>query len=251
MINDLTNIVFGSRLWKSVFRHGWPSTPKNQQMVTFTNVFLHLHAVKSKVRSMRMTTTFWLGTTTTVLFALLTITGIALMFYYIPSTAQAYDNMKDLEFAVSFGMIIRNMHRWSAHLMVLFTFLHMCRVFYAGSYKAPREFNWVIGVILLVLTLLLSFTGYLLPWDQLAIWAITVGANMAKYAPFVGPQIKFALLGGNLVGQNALLRFYVLHTIVLPLSVLVLLAIHFWRIRKDGGIGDPNEPVSSNLRFDS
>jgi quinol-cytochrome oxidoreductase complex cytochrome b subunit len=198
---------------------------------------------------MRMNTTFWLGGISLMLFALLSITGIVLMFYYIPSTGLAYDNMKDLEFAVSFGMLIRNMHRWSAHMMVLFVFLHMCRVFYAGSYKAPREFNWVIGVILAVCTMLLSFTGYLLPWDQLALWAITVGSNMAKYAPFVGPDIKFGLLGGNLVGQNALIRFYVLHCIVLPLAVLVLLAVHFWRVRKDGGIGDPNEPVSPNLNL--
>lgn len=247
MINDIANKLYRSRLWRSIFRHGLPNTPKNQSLVTFTNVFLHLHAVKSKVRSMRFTTTFWAGGISTVLFLLLTLTGIALMFYYIPSTGIAYDNMKDLEFAVSFGLLIRNMHRWSAHMMVLFVFLHMCRVFYAGAYKAPREFNWVIGVVLLVCTLLLSFTGYLLPWDQLAIWAITVGSTMAKYAPFVGPDIRFGLLGGNIVGQNALLRFYVLHCIVLPVAVLLLLAIHFWRIRKDGGIADPGETVSPNV----
>jgi len=247
VINDLSQRFFRSRLWKSVFRHGLPNTPKNQSLVTFTNVFLHLHSVKSKVRSMRFTTTFWAGGISTVLFFLLTLTGIALMFYYIPSTSIAYDNMKDLEFAVSFGMLIRNMHRWSAHMMVLFVFLHMCRVFYAGAYKSPREFNWVIGVVLLVCTLLLSFTGYLLPWDQIAIWAITVGSTMAKYAPFIGPQIRFGLLGGNIVGQNALLRFYVLHCIVLPVAVLLLLAIHFWRIRKDGGIADPGDTVSANV----
>ncbi len=249
MINDLSQKFFRSKLWRSIFRHGMPNNPKTQSMVTFTNVFLHLHSVKSKVRSMRFNTTFWLGGISLMLFFLLSITGIALMFYYIPSTGLAYENMKDLEFAVSFGVLIRNMHRWSAHMMVLFVFLHMCRVFYAGSYKAPREFNWVIGVLLFVITLLLSFTGYLLPWDQLAMWAITVGSNMAKYAPFVGPDIKFALLGGNLVGQGALIRFYVLHCIVLPLAVLVLLAVHFWRVRKDGGIGDPNEPVSADLRL--
>lgn len=247
MINDLANSFFGSRLWKSIFRHGFPNNPKNQSLVTFTNVFLHLHSTKTKVRSLQFTTTFWLGGMSLFLFFLLSLTGIALMFYYIPSTSLAYDNMKDLEFAVSFGLLLRNMHRWSAHIMVLFVFLHMCRVFYAGSYKAPREFNWVVGVILLVCTLLLSFTGYLLPWDQLAIWAITVGSTMAKYAPFVGPDIRFALLGGNVVGQNALLRFYVLHCIVLPVAVLALLAVHFWRVRKDGGLGDPGAQASTHV----
>ena len=93
--------------------------------------------------------------------------------------------MKDLQFVVMFGVVLRNMHRWSAHAMVLVVFLHMCRVFWTGSYKPPREFNWVIGVMLLLLTLALSFTGYLLPWDQLAFWAITVGTNIAAYAPIV------------------------------------------------------------------
>jgi quinol-cytochrome oxidoreductase complex cytochrome b subunit len=247
VLNNLANKLYQSQLWKSIFRHGLPNTPKNQSLVTFTNVFLHLHSVKVKERTLRFDTTYWLGGISLMLFGLLTLTGIILMLYYVPSTTQAYENMKDLAFAVSFGDILRNMHRWSAHLMVLFVFLHMCRVFWSGAYKAPREFNWVIGVFLFLFTLLLSFTGYLLPWDQLAIWAITVGSNMAKYAPFVGPDIKFALLGGNAVGQNALIRFYVLHCVIFPLVVAVLLAVHFWRIRKDGGLADPGDPTSANV----
>jgi quinol-cytochrome oxidoreductase complex cytochrome b subunit len=123
--------------------------------------------------------------------------------------------------------------------MVAFAFLHMCRVFYTGSYKAPREFNWVIGVCLLLVTLFLSFTGYLLPWDQLAFWAITVGSNIAAYMPVIGENIRFLLLGGNEVGQMALLRFYVLHIAVLPLVAAIFLGVHFWRIRKDGGLSRP------------
>jgi quinol-cytochrome oxidoreductase complex cytochrome b subunit len=134
------------------------------------------------------------------------------------------------------------MHRWAAHLMVLFVVLHLCRVFYTAAYKPPREFNWVVGVALMLLTLGLSFTGYLLPWDQLAYWAITVGTNIAGYAPVVGPKLKYLMLGGNVVGQPALIRFYALHVMVLPTVAILLVAIHLWRVRKDGGLSRPDEP---------
>jgi quinol-cytochrome oxidoreductase complex cytochrome b subunit len=138
-----------------------------------------------------------------------------------------------------FGLLTRNVHRWGAHLMVFFVFLHMMRVFYHGAYKPPREFNWVVGVVLLFLTIMLSFTGYLLPWDQIAYWAITIGTNMAGYAPLFNTPSKLLLLGGIEVGQNTLLRFYVLHIMVFPLVAAIFLAVHFWRIRKDGGISGP------------
>jgi quinol-cytochrome oxidoreductase complex cytochrome b subunit len=123
--------------------------------------------------------------------------------------------------------------------MVFFVFLHMMRVFYHGAYKPPREFNWVVGVVLLFSTLFISFTGYLLPWDQIAYWAITIGTNMAGYAPLLNTPSKLILLGSLEVGQNTLLRFYVLHIMVMPLVMAVFLAVHFWRIRKDGGISGP------------
>jgi quinol-cytochrome oxidoreductase complex cytochrome b subunit len=182
-----------------------------------------------------------LGLISFFLFVILTVTGVLLMFYYVPSTTQAYDRMLDLRSSVAFGVILRNMHRWAAHAMVAVVFLHMCRVFFTGSYKPPREFNWVIGVSLFLLTLLSSFTGYLLPWDQLAFWAITVGTSIAGYAPFVGKTLKFMLLGDATVGQEALLRFYVLHVVVLPLVLTIFVAVHFWRIRKDGGLAKPEE----------
>ena len=170
------------------------------------------------------------------LFLALVITGVLLMFYYRPAVPQAYRDMKELEFVVTSGSFLRNLHRWSAHAMVAFVFLHMARVFFSGAYRPPREFNWVIGVLLLIITLLLSYTGYLLPWDQLAFWAITVGTNMAQAAPVIGPRSRFLLLGGNIIGENALVRFYVLHCVVLPLAGGLLIAVHFWRIRKDGGV---------------
>jgi quinol-cytochrome oxidoreductase complex cytochrome b subunit len=123
--------------------------------------------------------------------------------------------------------------------MVLSVFLHMSRVFYHGAYKPPREFNWVIGVILLALTLLLSFTGYLLPWDQLALWAVTVGTNMAGYTPVFGSQVSFVFVGGSTISSSTLLRWYVLHVLLLPFVIVILMAVHFWRVRKDGGISGP------------
>ena len=123
--------------------------------------------------------------------------------------------------------------------MVLTVFLHMTRVFYHGAYKPPREFNWVVGIILLLLTLLLSFTGYLLPWDQLALWAVTVGGNMGGYVPVFGEQVTFALVGGVQITADTLLRFYVLHVLFLPFIIVIFMAVHFWRVRKDGGISGP------------
>ena len=123
--------------------------------------------------------------------------------------------------------------------MVFFVFLHMMRVFYHGAYKPPREFNWVVGVVLLFFTIVLSFTGYLLPWDQIAFWAITIGNNIASYVPLCRRPSQLLIFGGIEVGQNTLLRFYVLHVILLPLTAAIFLAVHFWRIRKDGGISGP------------
>ncbi len=131
------------------------------------------------------------------------------------------------------------MHRWTAHAMVILVFLHMMRVFYTGAYKPPREFNWVVGVILLVLTLVLSFTGYLLPWDQLALWAVTVGHGIGGSAPYFGGDTQLIVFGGYEIGPNALIRFYTLHVIALPLIAAIFMAVHFWRIRRDGGMARP------------
>jgi quinol-cytochrome oxidoreductase complex cytochrome b subunit len=228
-------------VWHSIFRNPLPSSDLGRASTSFTNFFLHLHPVKVHRNTLKATYTLGLGLMSFFLFFILVVTGILLMFYYVPSTTQAYDRMLDLRGTVAFGIFLRNMHRWSAHGMVAVVFLHMCRVFLTGSYKRPREFNWVIGVLLLLITLFMSFTGYLLPWDQLAFWAITVGTSIASYAPVFGKQIKFILLGDSNVGQEALLRFYVLHVAVLPAVLSLLAAIHFWRIRKDGGLSRPAE----------
>src|SRR5579859_646540 len=234
-----TQKMVESQVWRSLFRHGYPDTPLNQSLVMMGNVFLHLHPVKVSRQAMKITYTWCMGGISFFLFLLLTITGVFLMFYYIPDTQVAYQNINQLNSAISFGHLVRNMHRWAAHLMVVSVTLHMIRVFYHGAYKPPREFNWVVGVVLLFLTIMLSFTGYLLPWDQIAYWAITIGTNMGGYAPLLNTPVKFILLGGLEVGQNTLLRFYVLHIMVFPLAAAIFLAVHFWRIRKDGGISGP------------
>jgi len=250
----LDESVYQSVIWKSVFRHGFPDTDRNRTLVVLSNLFLHLHPAKLKGHAVRMRYTWCMGGLSFFMFLLLTISGVFLMFYYRPTPEYAYQDIMALREDVPLGMFMRNVHRWGAHAMVLIVWLHMLRVFMTGSYKAPREFNWAVGVILLKLTLLLSFTGYLLPWDQLAIWAITVGTNMARATPGLGHEgpgssligyddfkvvhsksdIRFALLGGSIVGPSALLRFYVLHCVFLPLVAGFLMAVHFWRIRKDG-----------------
>ena len=217
-----------------MFRIGWPQTDKDRAAAMISSFFLHIHPARVSRHVLRPTYTFALGLISAVLFLILSITGIALMLYYVPYPREAYRSMKDLQFVVTFGIVLRNMHRWSAHAMVFVVFLHMCRVFWTGSYKAPRQFNWLVGVALLLLTLGLSFTGYLLPWDQLAFWAITVGTNIAAYAPVVGDQVKFLLLGGHAIGPMTLLRFYVLHCVILPGAMLMLISLHVWRVRKDG-----------------
>ena len=228
-------------VWGSIFRNPLPSNDLERSATSFTNFFLHIHPVKVHKHSLRPWYTLGLGLISFFLFVILVVTGILLMFYYVPSTTQAYDRMLDLRGTVAFGMFLRNMHRWSAHGMVAVVFMHMCRVFFTGSYKKPREFNWVLGVILFLLTLFMSFTGYLLPWDQLAFWAITVGTAIAGYAPVIGKDIQFLLMGGTSVGQEGLLRFYVLHVAVLPAILTLFIAFHFWRIRKDGGLSRPAE----------
>jgi cytochrome b6 len=242
-----------TQLYKSIFRVKHDETARSRSLGVLTNVFLHLHPAKINRDSVRFSYTWGMGGITFYLFIVLTFTGILLMFYYHPSKGQAYRDILYLEADVPFGKLLRNMHRWAAHLMVITTWLHMLRVVLTGSYKTPREFNWSVGVVLLVLTLLLSFTGYLLPDDQLGFWAVTVGTGMAKASPFVGNEgpfgaqlgmtpyndVRFALLGGSIVDANALLRSYIWHCIAIPTIASVLMAIHFWRVRKDGGISGP------------
>lgn len=249
----ISDRITSSQAWKSIFRHGYTDTPRNRVLQIASNVWLHLHPTRVKRHGLRLHFTWCAGGLTFLAFLVLCVTGVLLMFYYRPTVAYAYADIKSLRYDVPFGPVLRNMHRWAAHAMVILVMFHMLRVFLTGSYKPPREFNWIVGVFLLVFTLLLSFTGYLLPWDQLAFWAVTVGGNMAREFPLLGHEgpgagmvgvtdrydVRALLLGGRVVSEAALLRFYVLHCIVLPLAAGLLMALHFWRVRKDGGISGP------------
>ena len=238
-------------VWHSLVRQGPPVTDRSRAEAVFQNLFLHIHSTRIHRWSLRWSYTMGLGLICAASFLLLTVTGLLLMFYYKPSTVLAYQSIKDIHYVVPTGRFMRNIHRWGAHLMVVAVLLHMARVFYTSSYRKPREMNWLFGLVLLVLTLGLSFSGYLLPWDQLAYWAVTIGANIAqspreltdaigitRYVDIGGLQ-KTLLLGSRSVGEDALIRFYVLHVFFLPLLMAAFMGLHFWRIRKDGGLSRP------------
>jgi quinol-cytochrome oxidoreductase complex cytochrome b subunit len=239
------------RVLAATFRSGRPVTDRSRASFVFGNVFLHLHTARTHRWSLRWTTTYGLGIASAAAFLITLVTGVLLMFYYKPYPDVAYATMKDIHFVVPTGRFIRNIHRWAANVMVVAVMLHMARAFFTASYRKPREFNWLIGLALLVVTLGLSFTGYLLPWDQLAYWAITIGANIAQSPREVtdalgltetfdpGGLQRHLLLGSDIVGEEALIRFYLLHVMVLPLAIAALFAVHMWRVRKDGGLARP------------
>ena len=239
------------RVVAAAFRTGTPRTDRSRSTFVFGNVFLHLHSVRTHRWSLRWATTAGLGIATLAAFLITLVTGVLLMFYYKPYPEAAYLSMKDIHFVVPTGRFMRNIHRWAANAMVVTVILHMARAFYTAAYRAPREFNWLIGMALLAVTLGLSFTGDLLPWDQLAYWAITIGANIAQSPREVtdalgitemfdpGGLQRLLLLGSDTVGEEALIRFYLLHVMLLPLGAAALMAVHFWRIRKDGGLAKP------------
>jgi quinol-cytochrome oxidoreductase complex cytochrome b subunit len=251
IIEKVKKFVTDSQIWDSIFRRKHDDTRRSRVLAIVGNFFMHLHPVAIARSALALKYTWCMGGITFFLFLFLTVGGVLLMFYYHPNVNDAYWDIKDLHYSVPFGKMLRNTHRWGGHLMVITVMVHMFRVFMTGSYKRPREFNWSLGVILLVLTWLLSFTGYLLTWDQLGMWAITVGTNMARATPLLGHEgpfgeqlgmtayndVRFALLGGSVVGANALLRAYIWHCIAIPLIVTFLIGVHFWRVRKDGFSG--------------
>jgi quinol-cytochrome oxidoreductase complex cytochrome b subunit len=204
------------------------------------SLVLHLHPTRVPAAAIRVTYTWGLGGISTVLALIIGLTGILLMFRYEPSVDQAYTSIQVLETQVAFGSLVRATHHWSANLLVITTCLHLVRVFFTGGFKKGRSVNWLIGVALLLLVMVFNFTGYLLPWDQLAYWAITVSTSLISYVPLIGAAVSRFLLAGSTVGQGALSNFYALHVAVLPLLAATALGYHFWKVRKDGGISQPD-----------
>ncbi|MCC7137168.1 MAG: cytochrome b N-terminal domain-containing protein [Planctomycetes bacterium] len=241
------------RPFRTLRRELSPTTPREASDAVVRNLMLHAFPARATKRALAWGTTGWLGTVTLGFFLVLCATGGVLLLLYVPSVERAYASMKDLESVVVFGSWLRGTHRAAAHLMVVAVVLHLVRVFLTGAYKkegAPgafRPLNWLVGIGLLVVTLGLSFTGYLLPWDQLAYWAVTVGTRIAASVPLVGEQARHLLLGGSSIGQPTLTRFYALHCFVLPAATLLLTFWHLWRVRKDGGLAASDRVVDDAI----
>lgn len=222
----------GAAEWRSVIR-GEPAPRPNPRMRVHSNSFwYHIRPRALPLEATAWYYTFGLGWMSFFFFMLEAITGAILMVYYTPSPLQAYGDMQKIISDVPLGRLLRNMHRLGAHFMVAVVILHMMRTYFTASYKAPRQFIWVTGILLLIMTLVLSFSGYLLPWDQLAYWAVTIGSSMADAAPLIGSAANLLLRGGVDIGAGTLLRFYLLHVFALPALTILFISIHYYAVRK-------------------
>jgi quinol-cytochrome oxidoreductase complex cytochrome b subunit len=209
----------------------------NKKPRGITNIFLHLHPPTIKEEAIAFNRTFGLGGMAALLIVIQFLTGIMLRFYYEPFPGLAYDSIILLQNNVLFGRLIRNIHHWSGVFLLIITFLHLLRTFLTGAYQSPRQVNWIVGLLLLALVIFSNFTGYLLPWDQLAYWAITVSTSILSYI----------IIAGTEVNADTLLIFYNLHSSVLPILILLLMAYHFWRVRKAGGVKVPNNSEENKI----
>jgi quinol-cytochrome oxidoreductase complex cytochrome b subunit len=219
---------------------------RSRMRAVANNLILHLHPTKVPAPALRWSYTWGLGGISALLAMMLVMTGVLLMFRYDASVERAYTSIQFLETQIFFGSLVRAIHHWSANLLVVTVFLHLLRVFYTGGFKKGRSTNWLIGIVLLLLVVAFNFTGYLLPWDQLAYWAITVGTSLLGYIPLIGTAVSNFLLAGPEVGQGALRNFYAIHVAVLPAILVLLMSYHFWKVRKDGGISQPEPPPAGD-----
>jgi quinol-cytochrome oxidoreductase complex cytochrome b subunit len=232
-----------TRIWRSIFRGPLlPRTDRERKWVVFNTLVLHLRPVRVPAKTIRYTHTFGLGGSSMVLILLLMATGILMMFVYEPSPASAYDSITTMQQEVLFGQLVRAVHHWSANLLIVIVLLHMLRAFFTGGFHGSRRFNWVVGLLLLFFVLVSNFTGYLLPWDQLSYWAITICTGMVGYLPGIGEWLQVVIRGGSEIGSTTLILFYTLHTSVAPVLLISLMAWHFWRVRKAGGVVMPGGP---------
>ena len=201
--------------------------------------FRHIHPRSVPEASTRLTFTFCLGGLATLMFLIEVVTGVLLLLFYLPSVSNAYPSVQRITYFAPFGFFFRNMHYWAGQFMVVLVILHMARVFWTRSFLPPRSLNWMIGVILLVLVFLVDFSGYLLLWDERALWAWTIARNLTEKIPIVGGKFALLLFGPSEVGDLGLVRLYAWHIFILPALLMFLMALHYWKIRKDGGISTP------------
>jgi len=225
---------------RAVMRGEPPTEKPNPRYRVHTTSFLfHIRPRYYEAGSTILTHTFRLGFFTSFFFFVELFTGLILMIYYTPSPEKAYTSILNLMSNVPFGLLLRDVHRLGAEAMVIFTVLHMLRTYLTGSYKKERSFTWLTGVVLLGITMFLSFSGYLLPWDQLAYWAVTVGTSMAEAAPMFGNEVNLLLRGSPDIAANGLLRFYLLHVVLLPLAAILVISIHYYKVSREHGISLP------------
>ena len=231
-----------AKTWKERLFYTTKSDDVSRMRQVVNNAILHLHPVNVPAKALRFTYTWGLGGISVFLALMLGITGILLMFRYDASIERAYLSIQELEATVVFGSLIRGIHHWSANLLVITSFLHLLRVFFTGGYKKGRAMNWYVGVALMLIVLAFNFTGYLLPWDQLAYWASTVGTSLLEYIPLIGGELSKFIMGGDVLGQGTLRNFYAIHVAGLPILMAAAVSYHFWKIRKNGGISHRDAP---------
>ena len=208
----------------------------------FNSLVLHFRPRTVPERTLRLTLTWGLGGMAVVLVGMLFATGLMMKFVYQPIPGKAYDSIIHLQNDVLFGQLVRNVHHWSANVLLIVVFLHFLRVFLTGAFHAPRQFNWIIGLGMFLAVLLSNFTGYLLPWDQLAFWAITICTGMLEYIPGIGEGLQKLIWGGSDIGPATLSNFFAIHTAIIPACLVILMPFHFWRVRKSGGLVIPRTP---------
>lgn len=242
MIDDRVRIITAGLSLKelrALVRGDAPTErPNPRYKVHVASFIAHIRPKYYQKASTFFTHTFRFGYMSTLMFFVEIITGLILMIYYVPSPAEAYGSILDLQSNVMFGALMRDMHRFGAELMVVFVWLHLFRTYFTGSYKGERSFTWLTGVFLLLVTVFLSFSGYLLPWDQLAYWAVTIGTSMAEKGP-MGNEVNLLVRGAPDIGAGALLRFYLAHVILLPLAGILILSIHYYKVSREHGISLP------------
>ena len=206
---------------------------------SFSAFLLHLHPHTIPESSAKTGFTWCLGGLAALMFSIETVTGVLLLLHYIPTAGGAYNSVQDITHVIPYGFFLRNIHYWAGQIMVGLVGLLMARVFWTRSFAPPRQFNWIIGLMLLVGTLLIDFTGYLLVWDARSLWAWTIARNLCGTVPVIGTAIGSVLFGPEQVSDAVLIRMYVWHVVLLPAIMVVFVSWHFWRTRKDGGISEP------------
>ena len=234
--HSLTRFTGGLSLtdMRGILRGDAPTRPNPRARVHTEGFWFHIRPTFYHEAVTSLYPTFRLGLLSALFFTIEIVTGIYLMIFYSPTPEHAYSSMIDIITNVPFGAFVRDLHRLGAEVMVILVTLHMVRTFTTGSYKKPRQFTWFTGVVLLVVTLALSFSGYLLPWDQLSFWAVTIGTSMADAAPVIGSIVNLVLRGAPEIGASGLLRFYLLHIVLLPLVGIIFLAVHYYKVVRWG-----------------